>query len=108
MIEPMTPREPTDEMIEAAARADPWVSYLFKDEIMAIWRAMHDAAPPPSPERIEEVARIIEPEAWRVLDSYLERTKRHNPDGGYDTAVYKHRDSMRRARLILGVKEGDK
>jgi hypothetical protein len=51
----------------------------------------------------EAVARIIDPGAWRVFDSELERVKRHHPHGGYDPDNFKDRTSLALADAILAL-----
>lgn len=55
-----------------------------------------------TPDR-ETVARIIDPSSWRVLDSYLERVKRHHPHGGYDPDNFTDKVSLAKADAILAL-----
>jgi hypothetical protein len=61
------------------------------------------AAPPRTPVTVEEIARMIDPSSWRVMDSYLASAQRecarHN--AGYDLDAFKHKDSMALASAIL-------
>jgi hypothetical protein len=51
----------------------------------------------------EEIARIIDPSSWRVLDSYLAETKRKFPNGNYDPDSYKDKASLAKAEAILAL-----
>jgi hypothetical protein len=50
---------------------------------------------------VEQVARIIDPGSWRVMDSYRERVMRHNPDYNHDD--FKPKASIALARQILAL-----
>ncbi len=45
----------------------------------------------------EELARIIDPSSWLVLDSYLAEVKRKHPNSGYDPDNFKDRESLAKA-----------
>jgi hypothetical protein len=59
-----------------------------------------DASTPPDR---ETVARVIDPSSWRVLDSYLERVKRHHPHGGYDPDNFTDKASLAKADAIIAL-----
>lgn len=56
-----------------------------------------------TPEMREAIARIIDPSSWQVLDSYLERVKRHHPHGGYDPDNFTDKASLAKADAILAL-----
>lgn len=61
----------------------------------------------PSPTDIQEretIARIIDPGKWRVLDTELERVRRHHPNGGYDPDNFKDHASLAKADAILALR----
>ncbi len=45
----------------------------------------------------EELARVIDPSSWLVLDSYLAEVKRKHPNSGYDPDNFKDRESLTKA-----------
>ena len=53
----------------------------------------------------EQVARLIDPSSWRVMDSYLEQAKRKyaGQDAGYDPDAFKDSASLARADAILAL-----
>lgn len=53
----------------------------------------------------EQIARIIDPSSWRVMDSYLAETKRKyaGQHVGWDPEAFKHKESLAKARKILGL-----
>ena len=54
---------------------------------------------------VEQVARIIDPSSWRVMDSYLEQTKRkyRGQNVGWPVEQYQDKASMAKARQILSI-----
>lgn len=54
-------------------------------------------------EVVEAVARIIDPGAWSVMDSYLEQTKRKykGQNVGWPVDQFQHKESMDKARAAL-------
>ena len=55
--------------------------------------------------RLEQIARLIDPSSWRVLDSYLEQAKRKyaGQDAGYDPEAFKDRASLAIADQIIAL-----
>ena len=55
--------------------------------------------------RREQIARLIDPSSWRVLDSYLEQAKRKyaGQDAGYDPEAFKDRASLAIAAQIMAL-----
>lgn len=55
------------------------------------------------PVEVEQVARIINPSAWAVMDGYLEQTKRkyQGQHVGWPADQFQHKESMATARQIL-------
>jgi hypothetical protein len=56
-------------------------------------------------ERLEMVARIVDPSKWRVLDSYLAEVQR-KPNVGYDPDNFKDKASLAKATAILALLGG--
>jgi hypothetical protein len=56
-------------------------------------------------ELVEELARIIDPSSWTVMDSYLAQMlgKYKGENAAYDPSQYKHKESMATARAILPI-----
>lgn len=54
-------------------------------------------------EVVEEIARIIDPSSWRVMDSYLAKTKRKyaGQNVGWPEDQFQHKESMAIARLVI-------
>ena len=59
----------------------------------------------PAGDRVEAVARIIDPARWRVLDGYLADTLRKykGQNAGYDPEVFKDQASMALAQQIIAL-----
>ena len=55
--------------------------------------------------RLEQIARIVDPSSWRVLDSYLEQAKRKyaGQDAGYDPEAFRDRASLAIAAQIIAL-----
>lgn len=66
--------------------------------------ALLSAPPSPRPGR-EEVARIIDPSSWAVMDSYLAQMLRkyRDVDAGYDPEAFKDKASLAKADQILAL-----
>ena len=102
----MVPREPTEAMLRAAVAVVPtWDDPTSRNK----WAAMIAAAPKPPTtppdEMVENVARIIDPDAWAVMDRYLGEVlrlgKAPDPDNFSD------KKSMTKARdVIAAITEG--
>lgn len=56
-------------------------------------------------EVVELIARIIDPSSWRVMDGYLEDTKRkyRGQNVGWPSDQFQHKESMAKAREILSA-----
>jgi len=54
-------------------------------------------------ELIEEMARLIDPSSWAVMDHALDYVKRKYAGQtiGWPADQYKHKESMKKARAIL-------
>lgn len=64
-----------------------------------------------TPETLREtVARIIDPSAWRVMDSYLAETMRKyaGQHVGIDLEAFKHKASLSKADAILAAIAAEK
>ena len=55
--------------------------------------------------RREQIARLIDPSSWRVLDSYLEQAKRKyaGQDAGYDPEAFRDQASLAIAAQIMAL-----
>lgn len=54
---------------------------------------------------VERIARIIDPNSWAVMDSYLAETKRkyRGQNVGWPADQFHHKESMAKARAILDL-----
>lgn len=53
----------------------------------------------------EQIARIIDPSSWRVMDGYLAETKRkyRGENVGWPSDQFHHKESMAKAQAILNL-----
>ena len=91
-----------DIMRSAAIDLPPWYPSI-SDE----WNAAAPKPPTTPPdEMVENVARIIDPDAWAVMDRYLGEVLRLK-NSGYDPDNFKDKKSMIKARAaIAAITEG--
>lgn len=54
---------------------------------------------------VERIARIIDPNSWAVMDSYLAETKRkyRGQNVGWPADQFHHKESMAKARAVLAA-----
>lgn len=87
---------------------NPWFDYraITEAEAIAAWNQRPEPATPAGEEGlVEELARIIYPSSWAVMDSYLAQMLRKykGENVAYDPEQYKHKESMTKARAILPI-----
>lgn len=102
----MTQTQNLDKLRQVIENADATsaAQYKFTEYVLtlddcghALIRAVVD------PATVEELARIIDPSSWRVMDSYLAETKRKyaGQNVGWPTEQFQHKESMVVALAIL-------
>jgi hypothetical protein len=92
---------PTSEAREIEREADP-LHFTTPDALSAL-RHTNSTSAVEDEREVEAVARIIDPSSWRVMDGYLEQTKRkyRGQNVGWPADQYQDKASMAKAREIL-------